>query len=143
MCVANTRRNFRPSLVSSDILYTAPTAESEPLKVGSACDNELLRESSPSLAARCRGNVRRRHALLPGKTAKNHDRHFVMHCYHDHAQDKLHDCQSVPALFPIKLHEVLDEVERDGLDGIISWAPHGRCFVIHEPKEFVEQVLPK
>ena len=28
--------------------------------------------------------------------------------------------------FPVKLHYVLEEVKKDGLDDIVSWQPHGR-----------------
>jgi HSF-type DNA-binding len=45
--------------------------------------------------------------------------------------------------FPRKLHYVLEEMENDGLSHIASWAPHGRCFMIHKPDLFVEQVLKK
>jgi HSF-type DNA-binding len=45
--------------------------------------------------------------------------------------------------FPRKLHYVLEEMEKDGLSHIASWAPHGRCFMIHKPDLFVEQVLKK
>lgn len=44
--------------------------------------------------------------------------------------------------FPVKLHYMLEEVERDGYDDIIAWQPHGRCFLVHKPKEFVEKLLP-
>lgn len=44
--------------------------------------------------------------------------------------------------FPIKLHYMLLELQRDGLDHIVSWQPHGRCFVVHKQKEFVEHILP-
>jgi len=95
---------------------------------------------------------RRRKPQKPGKTAKLNDRHFVHHNYHDHSHDAPVDTQveqgerrkggvSVP--FPVKLHSVLDQVEADGLAHIVSWQPHGRCFVIHQPKEFVELVMPK
>lgn len=115
---------------------------------------------------------RRRKPQKPGKTAKNNDRHFVVHEYHDHAFDADDSCDQeddtynsndnttaaaastneehhrrrrggVTASFPMKLHEVLDQVVEDGLDHIISWQTHGRCFVIHKPKEFVEWVMPK
>jgi hypothetical protein len=72
--------------------------------------------------------------LPPGKTAKNRDRQFVVNDYHDHSQDEDDEvfdrgCYSPSStLFPLKLHAVLEEVENDGLDHIISWAPHGRCF---------------
>jgi HSF-type DNA-binding len=85
--------------------------------------------------------------LAPGKTAKNHIRHFVVHEYRDHAhEDPI--CTSnieigATTLFPMKLHQVLDEIERDNMEHIISWAPHGRCFRIHQPQEFVAKVLPR
>jgi HSF-type DNA-binding len=109
---------------------------------------------------------RRRKPQKPGKTAKNNDRHFVVHHYHDHAQDV--DCGDtsnqhaegesssssdedgqhrrrggVSVAFPVKLHEVLDQVEVDGFAHIISWQEHGRCFMIHKPKEFVDYIMPR
>ena len=44
--------------------------------------------------------------------------------------------------FPLKLYSVLDVADKDGLGGVMSWQPHGRCFVIHEPKRF-DQILDK
>jgi hypothetical protein len=44
--------------------------------------------------------------------------------------------------FPVKLHYMLTELETDGMDDIISWQPHGRCFLVHKQQQFVEQVLP-
>ena len=101
---------------------------------------------------------RRRKPQKPGKTAKLNDRHFVVHNYHDHAKDdpdendlteqdddgeqKPRRRGGVTISFPLKLHAVLDQVERDGLSSIVSWQPHGRCFVIHKPKEFVDHVMP-
>lgn len=95
---------------------------------------------------------RRRKPQKPGKTAKLHDRHFVVHNYHDHANDgdsiveedyseRRRGGVAVP--FPNKLHAVLDQVEADGLAHVISWQPHGRCFAIHQPQEFVDYVMPR
>ena len=42
----------------------------------------------------------------------------------------------------MKLHSLLERVEGDGLSHIISWQPHGRCFIIHKPKEFADVILP-
>jgi hypothetical protein len=44
--------------------------------------------------------------------------------------------------FPIKLHYLLSDLEIDGLDDIVSWQPHGRCFVVHKKQEFMENILP-
>lgn len=81
-------------------------------------------------------------------TLKNNIRHTVTHDYHDHAYDR--PAQSgtrktkggVAIPFPIKLHQMLDEIENKGLGCIVSWQPHGRAFVVHKPKDFVETILP-
>ena len=44
--------------------------------------------------------------------------------------------------FPVKLHYMLNELEKDGMDEIVSWQPHGRCFHVHKQQQFVEHVLP-
>jgi hypothetical protein len=96
---------------------------------------------------------RRRKPQKPGKTAKQNDRHFVVHNYHDHANDEDEpDSEKgggeqrrrggVTVSFPLKLHAVLDQVETDGLAHVVSWQHHGRCFVIHKPKDFTEHIMP-
>jgi hypothetical protein len=74
--------------------------------------------------------------------------HIVMHNYHDHSDD-IDDGSPEPVArggvttpFPIKLHDMLDQIERDGYGDVISWQPHGRCFVVHKPKEFVDHIMP-
>jgi HSF-type DNA-binding len=80
-------------------------------------------------------------------SSKNH--HIVVqHCYHDHAHDSRVDYQEdqparggVTVPFPLKLHDMLSAVVENGHEHIVSWQPHGRCFVVHKPKEFTE-LLP-
>lgn len=74
---------------------------------------------------------------------------IVQHNYHDHSTDsKISLPQENPARggvttpFPLKLHEMLEAIQQDSLDNVISWQPHGRCFVLRKPKEFIE-MLPK
>jgi hypothetical protein len=46
--------------------------------------------------------------------------------------------------FPAILHMMLKFVEEDhhdGLSAIVSWQPHGRCFVVHRVPEFVRRFL--
>jgi HSF-type DNA-binding len=50
---------------------------------------------------------------------------------------------STESNFPAKLHYMLEEIRRDGLENIISWMPHGRCFMVHKQKEFEKEILPK
>jgi hypothetical protein len=83
----------------------------------------------------------------------------VVHNYHDYANEAEKSEESLGDLhhmeeqtqssmnrgeqnFPVKLHYMLNELEKDGLDDIVSWQPHGRCFLVHKQQQFVEQVLP-
>ena len=85
----------------------------------------------------------------------------VCHDYHDHSNDTSSShCISeedeevsqakkrrgprggVAVPFPDKLHTMLSSVDKEGFSHIVSWQPHGRCFVVHKPKEFVSQVMP-
>ena len=43
--------------------------------------------------------------------------------------------------FTSVLHLVLETAERDGLDDVISWKPHGRAFCVHDAEELLEKVL--
>jgi hypothetical protein len=127
--------SYLPPLLYSPVVVPHPYYQEEPLQ---------------------RKPKRRRKPQRPGKTAKLNDRHFVVHNYHDHAHDEHYETDNdqqeegqhrkggggVLISFPLKLHAVLDQVEADGLAHIISWQPHGRCFLIHKPKEFVDNVMP-
>jgi hypothetical protein len=44
--------------------------------------------------------------------------------------------------FPEKLHYMLSDMEKDGLQHVASWQSHGRCFFVHDQKLFVGKVLP-
>ncbi|KAL3781220.1 hypothetical protein HJC23_003537 [Cyclotella cryptica] len=75
----------------------------------------------------------------------------VRHDYHDHSTDPVVDPSQIKhkakggvvVPFPVKLHSMLDAIERDGYAHVVSWQPHGRCFVVHKPKEFVNHIMPK
>jgi HSF-type DNA-binding len=96
--------------------------------------------------------------LSPGKTPKNHIRHFVRHTYRDYSREippamKEEDrttltcsapLQTTPnAAFPIKLHETLSQIANDGYDHVVGWLSHGRSFKIHRQNEFVETIMPQ
>lgn len=78
--------------------------------------------------------------------------------YVDHSQDPLvvkkpKDCGEVAQRgaarqFPTKLYDMLskassDESEGGGFEDCVSWQPHGRCFIVRDPKEFVARIMPK
>ncbi|CAB9502775.1 shock factor protein 4 [Seminavis robusta] len=43
--------------------------------------------------------------------------------------------------FPLKLYEMLSQADGAGFAEIVGWQPHGRCFVVRNPKLFVKQVM--
>jgi HSF-type DNA-binding len=45
--------------------------------------------------------------------------------------------------FPWKLHNMLDAMDSEGDHSIVQWQPHGRAFVVHDPKQFVSIIMPK
>lgn len=76
--------------------------------------------------------------------------------YHDHAHEteeesnggqplvpvKIKNGTNSEQNFPVKLHYVLSDLAKDGLDYIVSWQPHGRCFIVHDQNKFATDVLP-
>ena len=45
--------------------------------------------------------------------------------------------------FPLKLHQMLQDSASNGHEHIISWDPDGKSFKVHQPDEFVAEVMPK
>jgi len=45
--------------------------------------------------------------------------------------------------FPERLYDMLRDADPLGFDDVVSWQPHGRCFIIHDPKRFVDDVMPR
>lgn len=79
-------------------------------------------------------------------------RTFVDHRYRDHAHDPricsdatVHTVArgGVTMAFPEKLCQMLTAAPNDGYENIISWQPHGRCFLIHDKEVFVRTIMPK
>ena len=45
--------------------------------------------------------------------------------------------------FPERLHAMLRDAEKEGKQDIISFYSHGRAFGVHDPKRFLEEIMPK
>jgi hypothetical protein len=52
------------------------------------------------------------------------------------------DLQKSESIFPAKLHRMLENAERDGLEHIVSWVQRGTAFKVHDIDEFVRRILP-
>jgi hypothetical protein len=49
----------------------------------------------------------------------------------------------VTVTFPENLHNMLSACAAEGLDDVVAWQPHGRCFLVRKKKEFVEKIMPR
>lgn len=45
--------------------------------------------------------------------------------------------------FPLKLHKLLEQLEKDGKNHIIGWNPDGKSFSVFRPKEFAAEIMAK
>ena len=43
--------------------------------------------------------------------------------------------------FPWKLHEMLEQTEKKGMDHIVSWMPSGKSFKVHKQDEFSDVIM--
>lgn len=76
---------------------------------------------------------------------------IVHHDYHDHSKDNCANLDlpkpvtkgGVAHQFPVQLHGILDTIEEDGHEDVMSWQPHGRCFLVHQPKVFLKEIMPR
>jgi hypothetical protein len=48
---------------------------------------------------------------------------------------------SITKQFPWRLHEMLDLVEEEGLEEIVSFLPDGRSFKVHDPPRFEQGLM--
>lgn len=86
-------------------------------------------------------------------------RTYVEHNYSDHYNDPIFvpgekddETEEAPKRrgprggvvvpFPERLYAMLNQAEQDGFEDVVSWSIHGRCFTVHQPKRFVDEVMP-
>ncbi|CAB9526849.1 stress transcription factor B-2b [Seminavis robusta] len=103
--------------------------------------------------------TRQRRSSTSSVASRRAKRHYVEHNYRDHYNDPIYvpgesdeemetpkrrgPRGGVVVPFPERLYNMLCQVEEDGFEDVISWQPHGRCFIVHDPKRFVDEVMPK
>jgi hypothetical protein len=113
---------------------------------------------SESFSTRSTGNQYHGDTNMTGQSFK---RTYVEHRYHDHYHDLLENLPEeslsgmrgkrqtrgprggVSVTFPETLHEMLSRMDEEGTNDVISWQPHGRSFLIHKKKDFVNHVMTR
>ena len=115
---------------------------------------QCLSEAADGKNEHTRPRLRPRANSLDSGITKGHHERYVKHSYHDHANEEPDDVSKFPDTkegkfggastpFPVILHEILESAEEDGYADIISWQPHGRCFLVHSPERFVVEVMSR
>ncbi len=69
---------------------------------------------------------------------------FLSHIPQENQNFRLPTMESISALnvaFPIKLRAMLEETATEGLSHIVSWEMEGSAFRVHDPEEFMRQVM--
>ena len=131
-------RQYREMLGHNEISHSTPVPcpskiHSSNSAIASSSTTKLKNEDEKSMKGK------RSHRII-----------VVEHNYHDHSrenkgdrprQQKSRGGVSIP--FPLKLHKMLDRAMVEGHGDVVSWQPHGRCFVIYKLKDFQDIVLPK
>lgn len=57
-------------------------------------------------------------------------------------EDKETEEQLSERVFPLKLHKMLENAQRDGIDDIVKWVDNGRGFKVYNPDAFTKKVMP-
>ena len=139
--------------VDASALTMAPLSQSP---MASDIDDERIPES--------RGVIKRKRdkKFSPMLTAGGEIRHFVTHNYIDRSSltpnvlgteadflfknkkaGKNNIARKRQQNFPLKLHIMLHEVEKENLTTVVSWLPHGRAFAVHDIERFKTTVMGK
>lgn len=61
----------------------------------------------------------------------------------DDKEDKKPQYRGIKELFPQKLYRMLEEVEKNDQEDVLSFSPSGRAFAIHNPGKFMEDIMPR
>jgi hypothetical protein len=143
---------------NDDNLDTRPTVEKAEKNVtGDASHRDGCHRNPPCYSKSDEGKVAHRAGIRnlvnPGSPASratkdSPDRKGVPHVYRDFSNvlDSVTIVRKktggVATPFPEKLHRMLD-IESKEHPSAVSWSSHGRAFLVRDPHEFTDFVMPK
>ena len=118
-----------------------------------------MTDSSPTMDAMGEDGPEKQRCQGKEPSSKTRKRTYVEHDYQDHYFDPYYDVVQeeeqreegsrrgprggVVEPFPGRLYMMLQQATRDGFEDIVSWQPHGRCFVVHVAQLFVTDIMPR
>jgi hypothetical protein len=125
--------------------------ERNPKKLG---EEEEAEGTTIGTRIKKRRRIKRQATKEAEETEKGHKRTVVYHNYHDYATDPVRFSAPPPSSpgkkgkggitspFPMVLHDMLNRAKSENFEHIVSWQPHGRCFLVHKQQQFVKDVMP-
>lgn len=135
MCITSTARRRSLTLQLMPSHFLSSTAEAVPSSNDSACIEQPIVQHKPAPSPSMKEGL------------------IIHHDYHDHATSpplpvdastiKRPAKGGVVTPFPVKLHLMLNLIEKDGLDHIVGWQPHGRAFIVRDIKRFTSDIMPE
>lgn len=140
------------NLVKPNTVPSLPSSATQKKQKLSRSSESSKEDKATISNKKTKSNQEQEQQTSPTLTTKGFQRHYAEHDYHDYAQVKPTqlDLQSIKASrggvhnpFPSVLHNMMEQAEAQDFSGVVSWQPHGRAFLIHDPKAFVQRVLPK
>jgi hypothetical protein len=126
--------NSLPSLLTGSTAASLPTnlrASQLPGQATAAASNAAARDSSSAQGVARMPDTQRQTAEEDQPEMKDAE-YFELFGFND--EDGV---QIINETFPHKLYRMLFEVEKKGQDDIVSFFPHGKAFIVHQPKAFV------
>ena len=143
MCISQTRRRSITLSQSSNNIDTSELKKESIEKSKQHPEPTITNKSKADHPNSCDESGRKQVVQKKQKVVK--------HDYHDHSSETESTYEvekhisrgGVTTPFTLKLFDMLRSIEEDNMSHIVSWQPHGRCFAVHIPKLFVEEVMPK
>jgi hypothetical protein len=159
MCVIERDQSrIKTTMESLDQTLTPQTVRDAGIDSAVGPEKDCLIEKTSSTTLKNRLS-RLRSNSLKSATSRKSQRTYVEHDYEDHYFDSPLDPieqeteqdegtrrgprGGVVEPFPSRLFRMLEDAEANEFDDLVSWQPHGRCFIVHCPTAFVEKIMPK
>ena len=147
MCQKKKARTLAPPVNWSDFEKTVFTHTQTPLSLGLSWTNPHLTRTLFNHKKKYRFEARTHTDSHATSKVKDHNPPNTMTCdssmssssHHSHHS---HGGTGSELQFPGKLHNMMEYVEREGYDNIVSWVNNGQAIMVHDPKKILD-LLPK
>ena len=138
---SKTALDFNEAIIETDNMYNmkAPPALSRQARPKRAAATKKTRKDADSKVPSPRSPTMQKkwsfRSSTTSKQCKRYDEYVVTAADQD-------DSHTGRIAFPVRLFDMLSEIEWRGQTSVVSWLSHGRALRVHDPDAFVTKVLP-